>query len=548
MRNKIFMILLFMPMLIRAQKLNKYWLELSDKNGSPYCTCRPAEFLSLRAIERREKARIPVVENDLPVSPAYLSILRQNGFAIHSVSRWLNAVVLIADSASIVRARALPFVKKTVYLGPHLKFRNPPNRPAKKRVPLGEPWPNPGGPANPAGYATMQNSQLFLPVLHAAGYRGQGIQVAVMDGGFTNADTITLFDSVALAGRMIPAWDFVERDSGLFEAANHGTSVLSVMAGNLPGYFVGAAPDATYFLLKTEDTGGEYPIEEANWIAGAEWADSTGVDIINASLGYTVFNDTTLGHHYDELDGKTAIGSRGAAIAATKGMIICNAAGNEGDGAWHYIGVPADAPGIVSVGAVDRNDDKASFSSFGPTFDGRIKPDLVAPGDMEVVAGGSGIDLALSSGTSIASPMLAGALAALWSAVPEKTAREVLDAVYSTSDQYEHPDNSRGYGLPDMTSSWLSLTGFSHARSFYSFQRNPDEIQLLVVQEAGDQLLNAALYDWAGHEVPAKNISWNNQQIGTLHLNFNGSLPPGYYQIKLVREKDMQWISCPLTH
>ena len=547
--QKLLLILLalFLQQPIFAQKTNKYWVEFLDKNNSPFCICRPTEFLSARALERRARASIEVVENDLPVNPVYLKQLKINAVQIHSTSRWLNAAAIMADSASAESVKTLPFVKAVTYLGPHLKYRNPPNRPVKKRAPLASSPAIVGDDIPLWGYAGQQNELLGIPVLHLAGHRGAGIWVAVMDGGFTNADTIPMFDSIGLQGRLFPGWDFVERDAGVFEAAQHGTSVLSVMAANLPQYFVGTAPEATYFLLKTEDTGGEFPIEEVNWIAGAEWADSVGVNIINASLGYTSFNDNTLSHKYLELDGRTAIGSRGASIAATKGMIICNSAGNEGDGEWHYIGVPADAPGIIAVGAVTVNGKRAEFSSFGPSSDGRIKPELVAPGDQVVVAGNIGISLGLSSGTSLASPMLAGSMASLWSAFPKKTASEILEAIFSVADQDNKPDNARGYGLPDMTKAWI-LLGEMQAGNGGMFAFDP----------LGNELTFTFAFDFfkPGDSVELRNIFGENiegisstifpNEVSTLKIKGLKSLPSGNYQIILRNKNNVKRLGAGL--
>ena len=511
-------------------RLNKYWVEFTDKFDSPYCTCRPAEFLSLHALARRDRAGIAVVENDLPVNPAYVSALLAKGVQLHGTSRWLNAATVTGDSATASRLAALPFVKSVRYIGRHLKYRNPPNQPAKKRKPQPD-YPQPGGTDNPLGYASRQNDLLGLPPLYAAGHRGAGIRIAVLDGGFTNVDTLPFFDSIALQGRLIVGQDLVERDAGLFEAAQHGTSVLSVMAANLPGYFIGTAPDATYYLLKTEDTGGEYPVEEANWIAGAEWADSAGVDIINASLGYTHFTDTTLNHRYVNLDGRTAIASRGAVIAATKGMIICNSAGNEGDGSWHFIGVPADAPGLIAVGAVDYDGQRAAFSSFGPTPDGRIKPDLVAPGEQVVTAGNKGTELGLSSGTSLASPMLAGAIASLWSAYPDKTATDILDAVFQSADQAGRPDNERGFGLPDMTTAWLRLGGFTGGHSTFAFDRAAGELTLLLADSDRARGFRVELQDVYGRSVGYFPATFTKQAIATLKVTGLAQVPAGPYQL-----------------
>ena len=529
-------------LLVGAQttpRLNKYWVEFTDKNNSPYCTCHPVEFLSLRAIDRRTRAGIEVVENDLPVNPAYVRALLTKNVQLHGTSRWLNAATVTADSASAAGLKQLPFVKSVTYIGRHLKYRNPQNRPTKVRKPVLN-YPKPGGVGNPLGYAGRQNSLLDVPPLFAAGYRGAGIRVAVMDGGFTNVDTMPFFDSIALQGRLIVGHDFVERDEAVFEAAQHGTSVLSVMAANLPGYFIGTAPDATYYLLKTEDTGGEYPVEEANWISGAEWADSAGVDIINASLGYVSFTDTTLNHKYAQMNGRTAIGSRGAAIAATKGMIICNSAGNEGDGNWHYIGVPADAAGIVAVGAVNYAGKKAAFSSFGPTSDGRIKPDLVAPGEEVVTAGNTGTELGLSSGTSLASPMLVGAIAALWSAYPEKTAAEILDAVYRSADQADQPNNERGYGLPDMTAAWLALGHFVDGQVTFAFDRAAGALSVLQSSRNFAETDHVELLNIFGQSVGSFPATSTKNTISTLKISGLATVPPGAYQLILPGHRDFR--------
>jgi hypothetical protein len=521
--------------------VGKYWIEFKDKAQSPYCTCRPWEFLSARALARRARAGIAVVDNDLPVNPAYLNALRSKNVRIHHTSRWMNAATVITDSSGAASLRSLPFIQQITYVGRHIVPKEPKDRPLKRRI-VTTSYPKAGEGADDLGYAGLQNSLLNLPLLYYAGVKGDGMWIAVMDGGFNNVDTMPFFDSIALTGRLFPGWDFVEHDGGIYESAQHGTAVLSVMGANLPGYFVGAAPHATYFLVKTEDTAGEYPVEETNWIAGAEWADSVGVDIINASLGYTSFNDTTLSHNFKQLDGKTAIGSIGAAIAATKGMIICNSAGNSGDEPWRYVGVPADAKGVIAVGAVTSASTRADFSSMGPTADGRIKPDLVAPGEQVVVAGDVGTELGLSNGTSLASPMLAGGLAALWSDFPEKNANEILEAVYQAADQNTEPDNERGYGLPNLAKAWLHLHGFwvaaqpndAHADAFFASSRAAGMMQFLVFNALPDAVQSISLMDESGRVYPVTDFSVSNQKVSRIWLRGLTPLPPGAYQVRVV--------------
>ena len=539
-------VLLMLSVSLAAQpRLSKYWVEFSDKAGTPYCVCRPGEFLSARALDRRAREGVAIDASDLPVSPVYLNALRNLGARIHNTSRWLNAAAVIADSAAAQQIGQLPFVKKVAYLGPDLRIKNPPNRPPKQRTFLAEAPRMRGAGAQSMGHAQGQNRQLGIPLLYQAGVRGRGIWVAILDGGFTNADTLNFFDSLAVNNLLFEGWDFVERDRAVYESSTHGTAVLSVMGAHLPGYFVGTAPEATYFLLKTEDVGGEFPIEEANWVAGAEWADSLGVDVINASLGYTHFNDDALNHAYQTLDGNTAIASRGASFAARKGMIVFNSAGNSGDEPWRHIGVPADAHGLVAVGAVNAKGRRARFSSVGPSADGRIKPDLVAPGDGVAVSGYSGVKLGSSSGTSLASPMLAGAVASVWSAYPDKPSREILGAVFRSADQYDRADNLRGYGIPNMTLAWLELGGYAsqgfpnNARDgVFAHDKARQALSLLILKETGRvpgqvNEFKASLYDVLGRQYPINIQRVSGGELTHISFALPDGILPGAYTLAL---------------
>lgn len=523
----------------RKPGLGKYLVTFDDKSGSSYSTDRPWEFLSPRALERRWRAGIVVDSTDLPVSRHYLDQLKNAGARIHHTSRWLNAATVVADSATAVRLAAIGGVGRVQYLGRHILPKNPPNRPPRRRSPLGD-YPRAGNGSEALGFAGLQNSLLNQPFLYYAGYRGRGIWVGVLDGGFSQTDTLSLFDSLALHHRLFEGWDFVEGDRGVYEGAQHGTAVLSVMGGNLPGYFVGMAPEATYFLLKTEDTAGEYPVEEANWIAGAEWADSVGIDIINASLGYTVFNDTTLNHRFADLDGRSSIGARGAGMAVKKGMIVCNSAGNSGEEAWKYVGVPADAWGVVAVGAIRADGARAAFSSIGPTADGRIKPDLMAPGEEVVAAGGSGVQLTLANGTSMASPMLAGGLAALWSAFPQLPALDILEAVFRHASRLELPDNELGYGVPNLARSWLDLRGYGrqgyvgNGRSGFFANPVSDILQVLHFEPLPAEIIRVELWSITGERqtIPASEI--RQSTIEEIEMRLAARRPAGSYTLRFV--------------
>ncbi|MBK9492264.1 MAG: S8 family serine peptidase [Haliscomenobacter sp.] len=295
------------------------------------------------------------------------------------------------------------------------------------------------------------------------GHRGSGITVAVLDGGFTSADKHYVFDSLRTKNLLIPARDFVDNDWQVCESSSHGMQVLSVMGANQPGVLVGAAPNASYVLVKTEDVRSEYRVEECNWIAGLEYADSLGADIINSSLGYTTFSDKTMDYQYSSLNGASDA-SKAAELATARGMIVVNSAGNEGDSEWKYVGVPADSKGAFSIGAVDSKGKKAGFSSFGPTADGRIKPDVSAAGARVMSASASSNQIRPTSGTSLSAPLVSGMIAALWSAFPEKTNIEIMDAVRKSGSQADAPDNELGYGIPDFVRAFELLKGKSPAR------------------------------------------------------------------------------------
>lgn len=437
----------------KAQNYNYdiFMVTLTDKAATPYSVFHPQQYLSLRAIERRERQQIAIDERDLPLSPKYLEAIKELGAEIHLQSKWLNAVAIyVKDSTVLEKVRNLSFVSAIEPLGKR--------RPVKEGKFL-EHFPQEEYEKNNNFYGAAANQVAMLGghLLHDLGHRGHKIQVAIFDGGFINVYRMPAFDSLYANSRILGTRDFVEGDEFVYEASTHGTNVLSCMAANLPYLIMGTAPDAAYYLFKTEDVGGEFRIEEFNWVAAAEYADSLGVDVVNSSLGYTTFNDKEMNYEYKNLNGKTGICTRGADIAVEKGMLIVNSAGNEGDGKWHYIGTPADGFNVISVGAVRANGARSNFSSYGPTPDGRIKPNVAAQGSNAVVAGFKGYKVTTTNGTSFSSPILAGMVAALWSACPDKTNWEIKDAIEASGHQTTQPDSSLGYGIPDFLQAFLRL-------------------------------------------------------------------------------------------
>jgi len=439
--------------LFAQKKLDKYRVEFTDKNDSPYSVFRPQEFLSPRAIERRKKQGIAIEENDLPVNPQYLSKVRATGGTVLNVSKWFNSATVWAAADTLAKIEALPFVKQTTPIGRHRPLKTKKRKP-KTREPGKEYKREP----EPYGYAAAQIGMLNGHLLHYMGYAGDGMLIAVLDGGFTNVDIMPFFDTLRVDGRLLQSRDFVYNDDYAYEASQHGSQVLSTMAAKLPGLMIGTAPDATYVCIRTEEIGSELVVEEDNWVAGIEYADSLGADVSNTSLGYTTFDKKDMNYTYEDMNGEVALASRAADIAASKGILVVNSAGNSGSDAWKYIGVPADGDSVLAVGGVDRFEKKANFSSYGPSSDGDVKPNVSSMGLQTVVASIYSYDIGGASGTSFASPIMAGMAAALWQAFPEKNNMDIFDAIEQSGSQATVPDDELGYGIPDFFKAYMLLS------------------------------------------------------------------------------------------
>ena len=439
----------------------KFFVGFKDRKAGIYSISRPEAFLSPRAIERRSAQGIAITEDDFPVDAAYLRGISVNSVRVLYATRWFNgAVVETTDSLAGEKLRQLPFVKSLEFLGSWKKQAQVRSR--GDREPYGIDVFNAykdaeekstGWLRNLAsrgyGNALGQIDQMNGIRMHDLGFQGQGRLIAVLDAGFQMVNYLAAFDSLRLQGRILAQKDFVDFDGSVYNDDDHGTSVLSCMAANAPGSALGTAPRASYLLLRTEDANSEYPIEEYNWARGAEFADSMGADIINSSLGYTRFDlPERFGHTHAELDGKTTPITRAAEMAAARGILVVNSAGNEGGGDWGRIGAPADGPNVLSVGAVDRLGRNVYFSSTGPSADGRIKPDVCALGEDVWVAGTSGY-FSPANGTSFSAPLISGMAACLWQALPHLDAAGLRKLIISTAQRSAHADSLYGAGVPD---------------------------------------------------------------------------------------------------
>lgn len=447
----LFLLLSSIPM--EAQ--DYYWVRFTDKQGTPYRIEEPQAFLSQRALERRQRQGIAITEEDLPVSPVYLDSLRAIGIQIQHSSRWLNAATIVATPQMLPDIQTFSFVDTVFFVGRfHTKLKK-----ANNSLAFDDSLRTALMADNPYGYGSASLEMLSGDFLHEQDFRGQDRLIAVLDGGFYQADLTPFFDSIRQQKRLIAQYDFVDKDENVFESASHGTKVLSTMAANVPGLMIGTAPMAQYVLIKTEDVRSEFPAEECHWIAGLEYADSLGADIGTTSLGYSTFTDEAMNYQYSDLDGRRSLASLAAEKAYARGMLLLVSAGNEGYSSWKYITVPADSKHVLAVGATDFKGRKASFSSVGPAADGRIKPDIAGPGVRIPVSGVDAFQIGSSSGTSISTPIIAGLAACLWQAFPEKTNEEIMNAIRQSASQAETPDNKLGYGIPDFRKAFEILSG-----------------------------------------------------------------------------------------
>lgn len=452
-------------------QFSRYIIRLKNKTGTPYSTGNPASFLSQRAIDRRFRYSIAIDETDLPITPRYLDSIKLAGnVTILNVSKWLNQVcILTTDAVALNKINGFDFVLSTSAIAAR-QVAAP--QPVNKQL---------DAPSffTPASTNAVQNSsdvysygaaydQVHLhnaEFLHNYNFRGQGMQLAIIDAGFANYLTLPTFDSMRNNNQVLGTWDFVTNDNSVNEDDSHGMKCLSTIAANMPGNFVGSAPAASFYLFRSEDVASEYPVEEQNWTAAAERADSLGVDIISTSLGYTSFDNSSFNHTYADMNGNSTIMARAANAAAKKGILVLAAAGNDGNAPWHYISTAGDADSVLTIGAVNSSRQVAGFSSYGPNSDGQVKPDIAAVGSNATVAATSTGQPVGGNGTSFATPIMAGITTCLWQAFPEIKNMDIIQGLRQSGDRFSNPDDRSGYGIPDVKKAFVNFTRQLHTAS-----------------------------------------------------------------------------------
>ena len=457
---------------------------------------KSAPALSPRAVEQRAKWHIPTDEMDYPVSPLYLDSLRKMGVKVHHTSRWFNGATVEMDDATAAKVENLGFVTAVEMTREEggssysLRKRAVCRQLSAVRNQLSE--------VN-VRYTDQQLALYNLTPLHDLGYEGQGILMAVCDGGFTNANTMACFRQTQELGH----FDFTDDhydfyDSGI--TGVHGTECLTTISGIQDGYY-GAATKANYYLMRSEEYNTESPKEMDNLVAALEKADSLGVNVFSVSLGYAQFDNPVWNlDKQKDLDGKKTRVSRAATIAARKGMLVCVAAGNEGDVAWRTISAPCDADSILTVGAVGTDSVAADFSSYGPTSDGRIKPEVCAVGKQSVLIHPYNSAIVQSNGTSFATPLLAGMAASIWSALPDKSAMLIRNLIIRSAHLYPgyDPNNQMGYGIPD---AWKAYTMGSEDSENLTPALSPREGVKMLIDGQIYILRGGKRYDLLGKEL-----------------------------------------------
>ena len=511
-----------------AQKSGKgsYFVRFSDKNNTPYSLNAPLKFLSQRSLDRRAKHAAPLTAEDLPVNPSYVDSLRAKGARIMFTSRWFNAATVAVDTDIVmIEIAKLPFVKgyEKVY---------------RKKTPNTKTIDNDNELLRRTNYGTSSKQITMLngDYLHQKGFKGQGELIAVLDGGFYRVDKLEAFSYLRDNHRILAMHNFVTGKDSVYNDATHGMMVLSSMGGQLSGKLVGTAPEASYILLESENTSSEYPIEEDAWVAAAEFADSAGADVINSSLGYTKFDDPTMSHTYADMNGHTNRSSVGANIAFSKGILVVCSAGNDGANSWHYISSPADGDSVLAVGAVDDMEKAASFSSYGPSFDGDVKPNVAAMGVETVVASTTDGETTTVSGTSLSSPILCGVATSLMSAFPDKTNNEIKNVIQKSAHLYPNSDPQMGYGIPDFKLAYemLSLTKNEKSDDFKLLELYPNPYSndvIISLYTKNESKIFITMYDNLGRTIFHKEYTSSKNNVDKMSLGVTPDLNPGVYTL-----------------
>src|SRR5690554_1159886 len=471
------------------------WVYLTDKENVAQALANPISILTQVALDRKLAHGVPIDARDVPVNETYISQLKQQpGITVLAKSKWFNAVHVRGAEIDINNLSALSYVDHIIFANKSLN--------ARVEIPKNKFEFEAARTSFDYGQAANQITMIQGDVLHQSNYTGNGIVIAVIDAGFPNVNTMGGFLRLRDNNGILGGYDFFDRNPDVYAntSSSHGTLVLSTMAGYVEGSFVGTAPDASYYLFRTENAPNENPVEESLWVEAAERADSLGVDIINSSLGYKTYDNSNYTHADEDLDGLTTYISKGANIAFEKGILVVNSAGNAGAGG---LNAPADAAGVFTIGGVKSNGEYSTFSSQGSVFQPTQKPDVVAQAQASMVIN-TDDSILTSNGTSFSSPIMAGALACLWQALPDLSNAEIMQLVRESASQYTTPDYFLGYGIPNLAmalNQGLSIEEVESVQNNIQIYPNPVFNELHIVFPSHEKQVQVTMYNILGNKV-----------------------------------------------
>jgi subtilisin family serine protease len=510
MKQLFAVLFLLFPVIIFAQQ--DAWVYFNGKPQSGFYLDNPGQMLSQRSLDRRAAQGIAIDFQDVPIHQPYVDAAEAaEGISVMAKSKWLNAIHVRGSVEAINSLTSLAFVQSIDFADDSLD--------AQQRSAQQPPSPTALPAADfPYGASANQIQMLNGHLLHQQNYTGAGKIIAVMDAGFPGVDVAQPFQRLRDDGHILGGYNFVDRNTEIYTRGSHGTMVLSTMGGFVPEQLVGTAPDASYYLFITEDVSSENPVEESYWVEAAEMADSLGVDVINTSLGYFTYDNPAYSYSYEDMDGVTAFASRGANVAFSRGMMVVVSAGNSGNSSNPHISVPSDATYALAIGAVTPEGEYASFSSIGPSADGRVKPDVSAQGVAAVVSNTAG-EIVTASGTSFAGPIMAGMVASFWQAVPEFTNAEIVQFVRESAHLFETPDVFMGYGIPNFALALENALAISeNTSSEIIIHPNPVHDILSVKLPPSVNSAEITIYDAAGKNVLNSNVTGSQSSIDTEQL------------------------------
>ncbi|WP_396199029.1 S8 family serine peptidase [Flavobacterium sp.] len=532
--KKIYLLLFLGIINLSFAQIEDAWVYFNNKPSAATFLANPLTMLTQRALDRRIAQNISLDITDVPVEQSYITqIAASTGITVMAKSRWMNALHIRGTLANIQALTNLSFVN-------HITFANHSL--------------NPGGRVSQSNKISAVNKQLDTQViynygnsqnqiemlnghlLHQQNYTGQGKVIAVLDSGFLGIDTALPFQNLITNNQILGGYNFPDQNTNYFFRHNHGSNVLSTMGGFAEGQLVGTAPNAKYYLFITEDINSENPVEESYWVEGAELADYYGADVINSSLGYFGYDNPNYSHDYNDMIGNKTFSSRGANMAFNKGIVVVISAGNSGATSDPHIGTPADAIGALTIGAVNSLEQYATFSSIGPSFDGRVKPDVCAKGLGTTVCSPTGTIYA-SNGTSFSSPVMAGMVATFWSAVPNLTAQQVVQFIKQSSDNYSNPTIQKGYGIPDFQSALTAALNMEiivdEDPKYFTVYPNPTENLIFLRLEDASEKGMIEIINTLGQKVAEKEFEGSYNAFIDLE-----DLPKGIYYYRYLSTKE----------